>query len=90
LTQDASFRQYIGTAIILRSFRFVRLFWLFRSLWLSGRPGFPVVRAFRLFQLSGLPAYSAVVSVAANKRKYKRVAHRKMVDGLPTVKEITF
>jgi hypothetical protein len=71
-TQRASFRQYIGAAIItvIPDFMVVlafRSFWLsgrsgFRSFRLSGRSGFLVVPAFRSFRLSGRSDFSKVTT----------------------------
>jgi hypothetical protein len=50
-TQRASFRQYIGAAIIAVIPDFMVVL-AFGSFWLSGRSGFSVFPAFRSFRLS--------------------------------------
>jgi hypothetical protein len=63
------FRQYIGAGINL----VVPAFW---SLWLSSHFGFPVISAFRPFQLSGHSGNFLVVLVPVNKRNKQGDARR--------------
>jgi hypothetical protein len=75
------FGQYIGAGINL----VVPAFW---SLWLSGHFGFPVISAFRPFELSVHFGYFLAVLVPVNKRNKTGETPRTVHCVLPFAKEI--